>query len=69
MSTMEFHETKLVSGGRCGEIRFSNSEKQKISTPACMLYTRGGAAPYLTNEMVENFLDEYSSVQITLPTL
>ena len=69
MSRMEFHEIKLVAGGRCGEIRFSSSERQKINTPACMLYTRGGAAPYLTNDMVENFLDEYTSVQITLPTL
>jgi hypothetical protein len=66
---MEFHETKLVASGRCGEIRFSNNERQKIETPGCLLYTRGGAAPFLTNEIVENFLDGYSSVQITLPTL
>ena len=66
---MEFNEIKLIAGSRCGEIRFSNSERQTISTPACMLYTRGGAAPYLTNELVENFYDDYSGVHITLPTL
>ena len=67
---MEFHEIKSIAGGRCGEIRFSNCGRQKIPTPACMLYTRGGAAPHLTNELVDNLLtDEYSGVHIALPTL
>ena len=64
---MEFQETKLVAGGRCGEIRFSN--KDNIDTPACMLYTRGGAVPHLTNELVENFIDDCAGVHITLPTM
>lgn len=66
---MEFHEIKSVAGCCCGEIRFNNSERQKIATPACMLYTRGGAAPYLTNELTEDFFYDYAGVHVTLPTL
>ena len=67
---MEFYEIKSIARSRCGEIRFSNCKRQTIATPSCMLYTRGGAAPHLTNELVENFLtDEYSGVHLALPTL
>ena len=66
---MEFHETKLIDNCRCGKIRFINSAKQNVNTPGCMLYTRGGAAPYLTNEMLEMIDDGYAGVHITLPTL
>ncbi|XP_028394617.1 queuine tRNA-ribosyltransferase accessory subunit 2-like [Dendronephthya gigantea] len=66
---MEYIEVNLVAGGRYGKIQFNNDERQDVDTPACMLYTRGGAAPHLTNELVDHFIDGYSGVHITLPTL
>lgn len=66
---MNFHEMKRIADGRCGEVRFNKNDRQAVVTPACMLYTRGVAAPYLTNDLVKNFLDNYAGVHITLPTL
>ena len=68
---MEFHvKKKAYCGGRCGTIRFSNREKREINTPACMLYMRGGAAPHLTNEIINDlFHNDFIGVHITLPTM
>ncbi|XP_046845709.1 queuine tRNA-ribosyltransferase accessory subunit 2-like isoform X2 [Xenia sp. Carnegie-2017] len=68
---MEFHvKKKAYFGGRCGTIRFSNWEKREINTPACMLYMRGGAAPHLTNEIINDlFHNDFIGVHITLPTM
>lgn len=66
---MEFLEKRVVNGCRSGEILLKNDQTTRLDTPACILYTRGGAAPHLTNDLVDNFIDNFDGVQITLPTM
>lgn len=69
-SKMEFLEKKIVSGYRLGEItvRSEEPETKKLDTPGCILYTRGGAAPYLTNDLMDNIFNNFTGIHITLPT-
>lgn len=67
-SKMEFLEKKMVNGYRLGEITIKSVEMKKLDTPGCILFTRGGAAPHLTNDLMHNLFDNFTGIHITLPT-
>ena len=66
---MEFSVKKRINGCRLGEMVLTKNETTKLETPACVLYTRGGTAPHLTNNLVDDFLHDFSGVHISLPTV
>lgn len=51
---MKFVLREVKSGCRVGQILdVKNGIEKEVATPACMLYTRGGCAPYLTGDMLK----------------
>jgi len=62
---MNFTVRKKLGGCRRGALKIENREMQ---TPGCSLYTRGGAVPHLTTDVLQSIGNLPSMVHLTLQT-
>lgn len=62
---MNFKVRKKLERSRRGVLKIDSME---IQTPACSLYTRGGAVPHLTSDVLQSIGNLPSVVQLTLQT-
>lgn len=62
---MNFKVRKKLERCRRGVLKIDSME---IQTPACSLYTRGGAVPHLTSDVLQSIGNLPSVVQLTLQT-
>ncbi|XP_028656306.1 queuine tRNA-ribosyltransferase accessory subunit 2 [Erpetoichthys calabaricus] len=67
---MKLDISKVVNGCRLGSIRhLGKNADQVLDVPGCILYTRCGAAPHLTQETLETIEKMPAVTQVTLSTL
>ena len=63
-------EDVTSQGVRLGRVLFGASGAQRsMETPLCLLYTRVGVVPYVTNDMLGGVANRPQAALLTLPTL
>ena len=62
---MNFTVRTKLGNCRRGVLKVDN---QEIETPGCSLYTRGGAVPHLTSDVLKTVQDLPSAVHLSLQT-